>query len=186
MPLLKNYEQIKNDIESDEKPVVQLDLEVKPKPNLLVLSLGIIFWFGFFAFLFYPSNVEKSAAPDIRDCSYNECHSAGCDVPTAPYLCVDQSTAYYGCSAIPWIQDMCGDSCSLENCDETSPSDDQKSCRGISCGEDRCGTDYQKCGDDAPYQCTDGSAAMGCSDNEYDWLIVSDTLCSSCCDTTMC
>lgn len=145
----------------------------------------MVFAFGFIsAFLFGSQPLE--GAKVARACTYDECHASGCDSATAPYLCVDPLKATFGCSPSPWTDLSCENSCSLQYCEETSPSVDQKSCRGISCGTERCATDYQKCGSDSPYQCVSGSAAMGCSMNEFDWMTVSDDTCSECCDTNAC
>jgi hypothetical protein len=149
------------------------------------MSTQVVFVLGFICASLLGSQPLLSSTK-VRDCTYDECHASGCDASTAPFLCVDPLKAHYGCSPTPWTEMSCGDGCSLEHCAETSPSVNQKSCRGVSCGEERCGTDYQKCGADAPFQCVTGSAAMGCSSNEFDWMTVSDDLCSSCCDTNAC
>ena len=91
-----------------------------------------------------------------------------------------------GCSAVPWDSDSCdGDACSLEDCDLQSP-DNADSCEGVACPSERCDTTQHLCGVDQPYQCLEGSARFGCSDDQFGWAAVTDTLCASCCDTRSC
>ena len=143
------------------------------------MSFEILFPFGLWVF-------EPAGPP--RHCSFDECVAAGCDVSSAPYLCLDSSTAYYGCSSSPWDPSYCGESCDLTFCDTTKPSTNQSSCKGIACSADRCDPDmlYQRCGSEVPYQCLEGSSAMGCSDDPYRWLLVESTTCGGCCDTSLC
>jgi hypothetical protein len=132
-------------------------------------------------------DLESSAAPS-RLCTFDECGRASCDPASAPFLCVDPKTAYYGCSALPWATDSCSDSCDMTSCATTKPSQDQASCAGVKCPADRCDPDtrYQRCGESAPYQCLKGSSAMGCSDDPYGWVLAADTTCSECCDDSAC
>lgn len=102
----------------------------------------MVFAFGFLSAFLFGSQPTLSAS-STRACTYDECHASGCDAASAPYLCVDPLKANYGCSALPWTELSCSDSCSLEGCSETQPSIDQETCRGLYCGDERCGTDYQ-------------------------------------------
>jgi len=131
---------------------------------------------------------SSSSTSDVRACTFGECERGGCDVGSAPFLCVDPKTAYYGCSALPWDGDVCANSCDMETCSEAKPAEGQESCAGVQCPSDRCASDttYQRCGAGAPYQCLKGSSAMGCSDDPYGWVLVDDVICSSCCDDSAC
>lgn len=134
----------------------------------------------------HPPNVV------VRTCTFSECEAAGCDIETAPFLCVDESGPYLGCSAQPWDPAAgCKNSCTLEHCTRETAPKGTPSCQGVQCGEDWCDPEssmgvYQRCGAKAPYQCLKGSAAMGCSADEHGWALASDSTCSECCDTTTC
>jgi hypothetical protein len=135
----------------------------------------------------HVDSMEAAPAP-TRACTFDECGRGGCDAASAPFLCVDPKTAYYGCSAQPWAESYCSDSCDMEKCEDTKPAEGQESCAGVKCPGDRCDstTRYQRCGAGAPYQCLTGSSAMGCSNDPYGWVLVADTICSSCCDDSAC
>ena len=144
--------------------------------------------FGYATSEFANLHVHEYGSSIPRACSFAECGRAGCDETSAPFLCVDPATAFYGCSSAPWPETYCADSCSLAECATAEPPKTMKSCEGIKCPPEKCDplVHYQKCGGEAPYQCTGGSSAMGCSADPYGWLLVPDTTCSGCCDFSAC
>ena len=61
-----------------------------------------------------------------------------------------------------------------------------ESCDGRQCPASRCDDPLYHCGDEAPYQCLDGSARFGCNADESYWMSAVDTLCGDCCDARTC
>ena len=57
-----------------------------------------------------PATLSAPAA--VRDCDFAECTRGGCDANSAPFLCLDEKTAYMGCNANSW-GDYCSDSCNM-------------------------------------------------------------------------
>eukprot|EP00808_Paulinella_micropora_P025606 g25178.t1 len=105
------------------------------------------------------------------DCTFLQCRQNSCDQAATPYMCVAPDGPYRECSSEQWIADVCKQSCSLSNCASTTPSQGEHSCKGLQCPRARCDPrlSYQLCATSAPYQCLSGSAAMGCSADEYGW-----------------
>ena len=116
-------------------------------------------------------------------CTFMEC-SKSCDHIEAPYLCLTHNGGPHGgCSSTPWVVGTCTTSCDQRECDTLKIPDDMKSCEGVSC----MNTDECTCEHDAPYQCLEGSAAHGCSDESYHWTAYTSVeTCSKCCDTRTC
>jgi hypothetical protein len=64
--------------------------------------------------------------------------------------------------------------------------DSTESCEGVTCSVKWCKGD-QKCGNNAPFQCVEGSSRFGCGSDKFSWTLkTSDATCSECCDVTMC
>ena len=114
-------------------------------------------------------------------CDFLTCEASGCDKEMNPHYCVDNG----GCSPTPWRPEDCAEYCSLADCAARDP-DGADSCAGVDCPNARCEAALGLCGDDAPFQCLEGSARFGCSGDAYGWASVADTLCSSCCDARTC
>lgn len=128
----------------------------------------------------------------LRDCSFHECKKAGCDPVVNPFLCVTTAppAPYMGCSSAPWLEEVCHDACDVGQCSKAKPPADAPTCR-VKCPAEFCAKlnspeAGQRCGADAPFQCLAGSAAMGCSADEFVYVSVADTTCSECCDVSLC
>jgi len=133
--------------------------------------------------------VVVAAAAVVRECTFAECYATSCDQVTAPFVCQKWNGGPMGgCSPTPWVTGTCDDSCSLSNCDKLSIPPTTKTCKDVQCGEDDTWCDSpQLCGEDTPYQCTNGAGRFGCSTDPLHWtLLSSDTTCSECCDITTC
>jgi len=139
---------------------------------------------------------ETTPAPassrTLRDCSFYECKKSGCDPVVNPFLCVTTAppAPYLGCSSVPWPEEVCRDACGLGQCSKTKPPVDAPTCK-VHCPSEWCShlnspEPGQRCGSDAPFQCLAGSAAMGCSADEYKFALVANTTCSACCDVSSC
>lgn len=133
------------------------------------------------------TSAAKTASPALLPslaCTFMEC-SKSCDHTEAPYLCLTHNGGPHGgCSSTPWVIGTCTTSCNQSGCDTLKIPDDMKSCEGVSCNnkQGEC-----TCEHDAPYQCLDGSAAHGCSDESYHWTAYTSVeTCSKCCDTRTC
>jgi hypothetical protein len=80
----------------------------------------------------------------VRQCTYDECARARCDVRSRPFLCVDPRNPFFyrmapgGCKSTPWTSVYCADSCTLENCWDTTPASKSKSCALVQCPRVRC------------------------------------------------
>eukprot|EP00593_Proboscia_inermis_P010595 CAMPEP_0171316848 /NCGR_PEP_ID=MMETSP0816-20121228/76241_1 /TAXON_ID=420281 /ORGANISM="Proboscia inermis, Strain CCAP1064/1" /LENGTH=186 /DNA_ID=CAMNT_0011809415 /DNA_START=9 /DNA_END=569 /DNA_ORIENTATION=+ len=137
--------------------------------------------------VFPKKTITGLATTQVRDCSFEECFASSCDARTAPFICQRfQGGPHGGCSASPWVEGTCDDSCNLEVCESLSIPADTESCLGVQCGEEWC-DNGQMCGDSAPYQCQVGSARFGCAGDYYQWTLkTASAVCSDCCDVTTC
>lgn len=177
---------------TDYSTGVVMNKAAAPKSALPVslTTLALVF-VGFMVTLLFGSMAMTTEAPtmagtEIRQCTFEECKSSGCDASINPNLCVDPNGPFNGCNPEPWTEEACALSCSLTDCATQSAGEGDATCEGMQCPTDRCSTDYQLCGSDQPYQCLSGSAAMGCSDDPFGWPLVADTICGDCCDTRTC
>jgi len=125
--------------------------------------------------------------PTVRDCTFDECFASNCDMETAPFTCeLHNGGPHGGCSPTPWIEDTCDDQCNLKACASLIIPDSVQSCEGVECSKEWC-TTGQLCGIHNQYQCTDGSARFGCSQDDLEWTLrTAEVVCSKCCDVTTC
>lgn len=131
-------------------------------------------------------NLQGSSSPPPRSCIWSECVSSKCSPSTAPYTCLKWNGGPHGgCSVIPWVEGTCDDQCDLMECSNLPIPEGTKTC-DKPCPKTHCAKP-SLCGLDVPYQCLEGSAANGCSDDEMHWTVsVQDTTCGECCDVSSC
>ena len=131
-------------------------------------------------------NLQGSAAHTPRPCTWSECTSSKCSPSTAPYTCLKWNGGPHGgCSSTPWLVGTCDDQCSLTSC-STLPTPPGTATCSKPCPKSHCALP-SLCGLDVPYQCLEGSAANGCSDDEMHWTVdVQETTCGECCDVSSC
>lgn len=132
------------------------------------------------------ADVPLWGSSKVTPCSFQECASSNCNAEVAPYTCLFHNGGPHGgCSPTPWLEGTCTTQCDMTGCDDLDIPDDVADCSG-DCEEDWCAMG-RLCGDDIPYQCTDGASAFGCSADKYQWTFrVSHAACSSCCKVTSC
>ena len=143
-----------------------------------------------------PSSSSSSSSSPLPftcgECNFQQCVSDMC-AKTQPYLCTAGAAAH-GCGpdAEMWPQSgSCTSCCSTKNCQRTiaKGAGGHPSCVN-ECSSDQCAylssISDQKCGEEAPYVCLNGSARMGCSDNIFYYAATLPTICSRCCDTISC
>lgn len=135
-------------------------------------------------------SVEVSTTKKVVDaCTFSECNAASCDRNTAPYTCIEHNGGPHGgCSPIPWTIDTCDKQCDLSDCSSTPIPNDEKSCKHVKCEKNWClSSNAILCPHDLRYQCLEGSARFGCSNDLYQWgFKTPSTTCSKCCDTMTC
>lgn len=160
----------------------------------VLLFLGIAGTFGMTPLSTKPKELlttealdMEGSAKDVRSCTFEECYSTACDASSAPFACLfNNGGPHGGCSATPWVKGTCSDQCNLSGCDELDIPLDVKSCVGEPCPQDWC-KGGQVCPDLVPFQCVEGSARFGCSDDSLHWTLrVGVNTCGKCCDTTTC
>ena len=128
----------------------------------------------------------KGDTTTTPSCSFSECYASNCNHQVAPYTCLFHNGGPHGgCSPTPWTLGSCTKSCDLSHCagmDIPKGTDScDKPCKKEVCIGDRL------CDSDAPYQCTSGSAAFGCSAGKFEWTLkTSSQTCSGCCDAGTC
>lgn len=129
-------------------------------------------------------DVPMEGAAKTRVCTFDECLKSQCNPTAAPYFCLFHNGGPHGgCSAVPWSGDSCDVSCDTSPCDDMPVPDDIPSCDGKPCTKAWCSLAAgQLCGPAAPYQCTEGGARFGCSDDADHWLLNG----CNCCDATTC
>ena len=129
---------------------------------------------------------KSASSSTTPSCSFSECYASNCNHKVAPYTClIHNGGPHGGCSPTPWTSGSCTKSCDLSHCagmDIPKGTDScDKPCKKEVCTGDRL------CDSDAPYQCTSGSAAFGCSAGKFEWTIkTSSQTCSGCCDAGTC
>jgi hypothetical protein len=142
----------------------------KASPLLAALDHGVAFEEG------------TTTSAKTRSCTFDECVAANCDHDLAPFTCLlHNGGPHGGCSAGPWTDDSCSDSCNLSKCNTLDYPEDLKSCVGVLCGEEWCKIG-QLCGAGAQYQCQAGAGRFGCSADPYHWVLYG----CPCCDATTC
>jgi hypothetical protein len=129
-------------------------------------------------------------AAECGPCDFSACVASQCDPIGSPFICTEGKAAR-GCAADSqaWTASaLCETCCSVEECAETIAAGGEIEGMCEPCGESDCEIfgGYQRCGNDAPYVCTSGSACFGCSGDKYHWPAMEMTMCSSCCDMTSC
>jgi hypothetical protein len=140
---------------------------------------------------------SPSSAEILRNCSLEECFASHCNAEIAPFTCLFHNGGPHGgCSTIPWtVPETCTEQCDLTICKDLSIpiSSTTPTCQDVICDVNWCTMDSngQLCPHDKtneiPYQCTNGSAKFGCSDDPYQWTLrTDDTTCHTCCDTRTC
>jgi len=131
-------------------------------------------------------STETSLTSDITPCTFDECAETRCNAEAAPYNCLWHNGGVHGgCSAIPWADETCDRQCDISGCDSLVIPDSQDDC-DHKCPQKWCDMG-RICGDDAPFQCQEGSSAFGCSADSYQWTFrVSDAACSACCKSSTC
>jgi hypothetical protein len=122
----------------------------------------------------------------VSACTFDECALSRCDAEAAPYTCLFHNGGVHGgCSPVPWMLGTCTTQCDVSDCDSLAIPDSTKDCNQ-KCPEKWCAMG-RVCEGEAPYQCTNGASAFGCSDDAYHWTFrTSEPACSSCCDGTTC
>ena len=130
---------------------------------------------------------RADAGDAVRHCTFTECYASACNGASAPYTCLFHNGGPHGgCSVHPWLEGTCEVQCDLTGCEDLDIPSGAKSCVGEPCSKEWC-TNGQMCPTDVPFQCVDGSARFGCSDDGYHWTLrVSADTCAKCCDTTTC
>mmetsp|Transcript_14896 Transcript_14896/g.41165 ORF Transcript_14896/g.41165 Transcript_14896/m.41165 type:complete len:233 (+) Transcript_14896:245-943(+) len=133
------------------------------------------------------SSRDEVAAPA---CTFEECYGSNCNWQLAPYTCLFMNGGPHGgCSPTPWVvPETCTQQCDLSGCDDQEPPANVKSC-DVPCDDaEWCNAVGERlCGSAAPFQCTVGSAAFGCSDDKYTWTFkTSIPTCSACCNADKC
>ena len=151
-----------------------------------------------------------STAYNVRMCSLQECLASPCqNSQSAPFVCLalkHDENIRGGCGATPWAFSICSDQCDTAGCSllleraeaagpvvDDSTADHRNHLRGnqdcdVECPRNWCRKN-RLCGDaeNAPYQCTSGLSAYGCSADKFEWTLRStEEECSSCCKTTSC
>lgn len=139
-----------------------------------------------------PTTAPPTWSVTLRDCSFSECKQSGCDPVASPFLCATPGppAPYMGCSSVPWPEDVCANACDVGKCSQAVAPANAPSCK-VDCPPEWCAQvnsplPQQRCPADAPFQCLAGSAAMGCTADEFHFASATDTLCASCCDITSC
>ncbi|KAL7530433.1 hypothetical protein ACHAXR_004673 [Thalassiosira sp. AJA248-18] len=124
----------------------------------------------------------KTNAP----CTFKECYASNCNHKVAPFTCLFHNGGPHGgCSPTPWVAGTCTKQCDLSHCSGMDIPKGTESC-DKKCKKEVCIGD-RLCHSDAPYQCTSGSAAFGCSAEKLEWTLkTSPQTCSSCCDASTC
>ena len=122
----------------------------------------------------------------VPPCTFDECYSSNCNADVAPYTCLRHNGGPHGgCSDIPWLETTCDKQCDLSGCIKLEIPDSTENCN-VKCAKRWCEMG-RLCGDSAPYQCTVGSSAFGCSSDKLMWTLKSSKAsCSSCCNTNTC
>ena len=130
-----------------------------------------------------PSNSSVTTTP----CTFDECTRSMCNAETAPYVCLFHNGGVHGgCSPVPWTPETCTTQCDVAGCDDLEIPDSVQDCNQ-DCPQEWCEVGPRLCGSEAPYQCTDGASAFGCSADAYQWTFrVTEAACSSCCKASSC
>jgi len=135
------------------------------------------------------ATAAATVAAVVRDCTFTECYASPCDKKLAPFVCqLWNGGPMGGCSPTPWVTGTCDDSCSLAQCHLLPIPPTTPTCEDVQCGEEDTWCDSpQLCGEETPYQCTNGAGRFGCSTDPLHWTLESsDATCSECCDITTC
>eukprot|EP01083_Nonionella_stella_P066996 176885_1 len=124
--------------------------------------------------------------PAVDPCTFDECYDSNCNHKVAPFTCLFHNGGPHGgCSPTPWVEGTCTTQCDLSGCDDLEIPDDTESC-DHPCDESVC-MGERLCLHDAPYQCTSGAAAFGCSEEKLEWTLrTSVNTCNSCCNARSC
>ena len=122
-PTMEGFSLEKECVTSSRAQFDRFDLEKEvthPSSKLLMSAIGCFFVFSIWhaSFLMPPSLLLGDSMSTARPCTFVECERGGCDVGTAPFLCVDDTTAeapYMGCSHVPWSSktSLCHESCDV-------------------------------------------------------------------------
>ena len=136
-------------------------------------------------------DIEGSSMPSsVTACTFEECYASNCNWKVAPYTCLFMNGGPHGgCSPTPWfVPATCTTQCDLSKCGDSKIPKEAESCEDTPCDPTWCkNTGERLCGPKAPYQCTEGSSAFGCSDDEFVWTFKSSpTTCSTCCNAAKC
>jgi hypothetical protein len=133
--------------------------------------------------------LEGSSKASATACTFEECYESNCNWELAPFTCLIMNGGPHGgCSAAPWmVPETCTTQCDLSKCGDLKTPKDADSC-DTACEPDFCQMAGERlCGSPAAYQCVEGSAAFGCSDDEFTWAFKSSVqTCSKCCNATKC
>jgi len=126
---------------------------------------------------------SSSGAPA---CTFDECFATHCNAEVAPFTCLlHNGGPHGGCSDSPWLPETCDKQCDLSACSDLEIPASTESC-DVPCDAKWCEMN-RFCGKDAPYQCTSGSSAFGCSSDKLAWTLRSaSTTCSACCNSNTC
>ena len=176
--------------EDDSKSEAGTELEQRST----LLKVRSSYWYLFFlgvsllligtCYRVVAPRFENSSSPSsCSSCTYEQCLVSTCGT-AAPFLCLS-GAATHGCTSIAngWTSSgICSSCCDMTGCKETILNGLKSSgskcdlCTSAQC-LDLSAISDQKCGSTAPYVCTAGSARMGCSASELEWLSVPTTEC---------
>lgn len=131
--------------------------------------------------------VPMMGSSAVRDCSFAECYASGCNHDLAPFTCLFHNGGPHGgCSSVPWISWTCSEQCNLAACEDIDIPPSTPTCEDVVCDPEWC-KGGQVCGPDVPYQCTNGAARFGCSEDPLQWTLRTDhVMCPTCCDASTC
>eukprot|EP00586_Coscinodiscus_wailesii_P014076 CAMPEP_0172505376 /NCGR_PEP_ID=MMETSP1066-20121228/185961_1 /TAXON_ID=671091 /ORGANISM="Coscinodiscus wailesii, Strain CCMP2513" /LENGTH=180 /DNA_ID=CAMNT_0013281955 /DNA_START=83 /DNA_END=622 /DNA_ORIENTATION=- len=111
---------------------------------------------------------SASTNRSVRSCTFSECVASHCNGNISPFTCLFHNGGPHGgCSGVPWTVETCTEQCDLSDCDDLPIPEDEPSC-AVPCTEEWC-ANGRNCGEDAPFQCVQGSARFGCSSDAFQW-----------------
>mmetsp|Transcript_21383 Transcript_21383/g.46431 ORF Transcript_21383/g.46431 Transcript_21383/m.46431 type:complete len:200 (-) Transcript_21383:161-760(-) len=197
---MPKYETIPIVLETDEEAPTtntRSDGGLRTKVSIRVIIGGVAALSMLLAVIFMKSSAGASATAtsvpllgstnaNSAPCTFDECYASNCNHKVAPFTCLRHNGGPHGgCSPTPWTAFTCTTQCDLSGCDDLDIPDDTESC-DTPCDESVC-VGERLCDHDAPFQCTSGSAAFGCSVGKFEWTIrTNENTCNSCCNAKSC
>ena len=176
----------------EDEEFAELDNVQSRRSKPLLLALGAVCVFA--VMVAYRPSMRTAPVQDVplwgsskvTACTFDECARSMCNAEAAPYTCLFHNGGVHGgCSPIPWTDETCTTQCDVSGCDDLEIPDSVEDCNQA-CPKEWCQIG-RVCGSEAPYQCTNGASAFGCSEDAYHWTFrVSEAACSSCCKASTC